>query len=102
MIDRHGGTHIGRCLGALLATPSGNAIRGAVVVIASDGWDSDAPELLARAMARIRRRPRRVRVPADHRCDGGRPAVLRHDDARAHAGGDTRVRASSGITGDAR
>ncbi|WP_330230588.1 VWA domain-containing protein [Nocardia sp. NBC_00508] len=58
--DRYGGTHIGRCLGALLATPSGNAVRGAVVVIASDGWDSDTPDLLARAMARIRRRAWRV------------------------------------------
>ncbi|WP_039805106.1 vWA domain-containing protein [Nocardia araoensis] len=60
VIDRYGGTHIGRCLGAVLATPSGNAMRGAVVVIASDGWDSDTPDLLARAMARIRRRARRV------------------------------------------
>jgi uncharacterized protein with von Willebrand factor type A (vWA) domain len=58
--DRYGGTHIGRCLGELLTTPSGNALRGAVVVIASDGWDSDDPELLARAMARIRRRAWRV------------------------------------------
>lgn len=60
VLDRYGGTHIGRCLGALLATPSGNAVRGAVVVIASDGWDSDTPDLLARAMARIRRRAWRV------------------------------------------
>ncbi|MFF0533165.1 VWA domain-containing protein [Nocardia amikacinitolerans] len=60
VVDRYGGTHIGRCLGALLATPSGNAVRGAVVVIASDGWDSDTPDVLARAMARIRRRAWRV------------------------------------------
>ncbi|MFD8247978.1 VWA domain-containing protein [Nocardia sp. NPDC059691] len=60
VLDRYGGTHIGRCLGTLLATPSGNAVRGAVVVIASDGWDSDTPDLLARAMARIRRRAWRV------------------------------------------
>ncbi|MFQ6329817.1 vWA domain-containing protein [Nocardia sp. CWNU-33] len=59
-VDRYGGTHIGRCLGTLLATPSGNAVRGAVVVIASDGWDSDTPDVLARAMARIRRRAWRV------------------------------------------
>ncbi|WP_327117605.1 VWA domain-containing protein [Nocardia sp. NBC_01730] len=60
VVDRYGGTHIGRCLGALLATPSGNAVRGAVVVIASDGWDSDTPDVLARAMARIQRRAWRV------------------------------------------
>jgi uncharacterized protein with von Willebrand factor type A (vWA) domain len=60
VVDRYGGTHIGRCLGALLATPSGNALRGAIVVIASDGWDSDTPDVLARAMARIRRRAWRV------------------------------------------
>ncbi|WP_067671003.1 vWA domain-containing protein [Nocardia miyunensis] len=60
VVDRYGGTHIGRCLGTLLATPSGNAVRGAVVVIASDGWDSDTPDVLGRAMARIRRRAWRV------------------------------------------
>ncbi|WP_433192082.1 vWA domain-containing protein [Nocardia sp. CA-107356] len=60
VVDRYGGTHIGRCLGTLLTTPSGNAVRGAVVVIASDGWDSDTPDVLARAMARIRRRAWRV------------------------------------------
>ncbi|MEU2255398.1 vWA domain-containing protein [Nocardia xishanensis] len=60
VVDRYGGTHIGQCLAALLATPSGNAVRGAVVVIASDGWDSDPPDVLARAMARIRRRAWRV------------------------------------------
>lgn len=31
-------------------------MRGAVVIIASDGWDSDPPEALARAMERLRRR----------------------------------------------
>ncbi len=60
VVDRYSGTHIGRCLGTLLATPSGNTVRGAVVVIASDGWDSDTPDVLARAMARIRRRAWRV------------------------------------------
>ncbi|MGY4101192.1 vWA domain-containing protein [Nocardia sp. R16R-3T] len=60
VVDRYSGTHIGRCLGRLLATASGNAVRGAVVVIASDGWDSDTPDVLAHAMARIRRRAWRV------------------------------------------
>ncbi|WP_068177251.1 VWA domain-containing protein [Mycobacterium sp. UM_CSW] len=54
--DRYGGTFIGRSVGALLAPPHGNALRGAVVIIASDGWDSDQPEVLAHAMARLHRR----------------------------------------------
>jgi len=54
--DRYGGTFIGRSVGTLLAPPHGNALRGAVVIIASDGWDSDPPDVLARAMARLRRR----------------------------------------------
>ncbi len=54
--DRFGGTYIGRSLGALLAAPHGNALRGAVVIIASDGWDSEHPDVLAHAMARLRRR----------------------------------------------
>ncbi len=54
--DRYGGTFIGRSVAGLLAPPHGNALRGAVVIIASDGWDSDPPELLAHAMARLRRR----------------------------------------------
>jgi uncharacterized protein len=56
VIDRYGGTHIARCLGALLTAPHGNALRGAVVIIASDGWDSDPPDLLAHALARVHRR----------------------------------------------
>jgi len=54
--DRYGGTFVGRSVGALLAPPYGNALRGAVVIIASDGWDSDPPDVLAHAMARLRRR----------------------------------------------
>ena len=54
--DRYGGTFIGRSVGVLFAPPHGNVLRGAVVIIASDGWDSDPPEVLAHAMARLRRR----------------------------------------------
>ncbi|HTQ22318.1 VWA domain-containing protein [Mycobacterium sp.] len=54
--DRYGGTFIGRSIGALLAPPHGNALRGAVVIIASDGWDSDPPDVLQHALARLRRR----------------------------------------------
>lgn len=54
--DRYGGTFIGRSVAGLLAPPHGNTLRGAVVIIASDGWDSDAPDALEHAMARLRRR----------------------------------------------
>jgi uncharacterized protein with von Willebrand factor type A (vWA) domain len=54
--DRYGGTFIGRSIGGLLAPPHGNALRGAVVIIASDGWDSDPPDVLGHALARVRRR----------------------------------------------
>lgn len=58
--DRYGGTHVGANLAALLSGAHGAALRGAVVVIASDGWDSDPPEVLDHAMARLRRRAHRV------------------------------------------
>jgi uncharacterized protein with von Willebrand factor type A (vWA) domain len=54
--DRYGGTHLGRSVAELLVGPHGSALRGAVVVVASDGWDGDPPEVLAHAMARLRRR----------------------------------------------
>lgn len=54
--DRYGGTFIGRSVAALLAPPHGNALRGAVVIIASDGWDSDPPDVLVHALTRVRRR----------------------------------------------
>lgn len=41
--DRYGGTHLGRSVAGLLATPQGSALCGAVVIIASDGWDNDPP-----------------------------------------------------------
>ncbi|MFE3293486.1 VWA domain-containing protein [Rhodococcus sp. NPDC059234] len=58
--DRLGGTHIAGSLRELLGSHHGNALRGAVVVIASDGWDSDTPEELGVAMARLHRRAYRV------------------------------------------
>jgi uncharacterized protein len=56
VFDRYGGTHLGRSVANLLSPPHGSALRGAVVIIASDGWDSDPPEVLERALARVRRR----------------------------------------------
>ncbi|MGC5022677.1 vWA domain-containing protein [Micromonospora sp. DT47] len=58
--DRFGGTRIATNLRALLASHHGNAVRGAVVVIGSDGWDSDPPGELATTMARLRRRAYRI------------------------------------------
>jgi uncharacterized protein with von Willebrand factor type A (vWA) domain len=58
--DRFGGTRIATNLDALLSGRHGGLLRGAIVVIGSDGWDTDPPEALARVMARIRRRAHRV------------------------------------------
>ena len=58
--DRFGGTRIAHCLGTLLASHHGGTLRGAVVLIASDGWDGDPPDRLATAMARLRRRAHTV------------------------------------------
>jgi uncharacterized protein with von Willebrand factor type A (vWA) domain len=58
--DRFGGTRIATCLRALLASHHGGALRGAIVIIGSDGWDGDSPEQLAAVMARLRRRAYRV------------------------------------------
>jgi len=58
--DRYGGTRLGRCIGELLAAPHGSTLRGAVVIIASDGWDSDPPEILEHALARVRRRAHKL------------------------------------------
>ena len=59
-VDRYGGTHLATSLRTLLKSRHGNALRGGVLVIASDGWDSDEPEKLAAAMARAQRRAHRV------------------------------------------
>ncbi len=58
--DRFGGTRIASNVQALLSSHHGGATRGAIVIIGSDGWDSDPPEQLATAMARLRRRAYRV------------------------------------------
>lgn len=58
--DRFGGTRIATNVRALLASHHGGSVRGAVVIIGSDGWDSDPPEAMAAAMARLRRRAHRV------------------------------------------
>jgi len=60
VVDRFGGTRIATNLQALLSSHHGNAVRGAIVVVASDGWDGDPPDQLAAAMARLRRRAHRI------------------------------------------
>ena len=58
--DRFGGTRIASNIRALLASRHGGVTRGAIVIIASDGWDSDPPDELARVMARLHRRAYQV------------------------------------------
>ncbi|TJZ99674.1 VWA domain-containing protein [Actinacidiphila oryziradicis] len=60
VVDRFGGTRIADCLRSLLDSHHGGLLRGAVVIIGSDGWDAGPPECLAAAMARLRRRAYRV------------------------------------------
>jgi hypothetical protein len=58
--DRFGGTRIASNIRTLLASRHGGATRGAIVIIASDGWDSDSPDELAKVMARVHRRANQV------------------------------------------
>lgn len=58
--DRLGGTRIATSLRTLLDSHHGGLLRGAVVMIASDGWDSDDPTEMARVMERIGRRAHAV------------------------------------------
>jgi uncharacterized protein len=60
VLDRFGGTRIATNIQALLSSHHGGSVRGAVVIVASDGWDSDSPEQLGAAMARLKRRAYRV------------------------------------------
>jgi uncharacterized protein with von Willebrand factor type A (vWA) domain len=60
VVDRYGGTHLASCLAELLASRHGSTVRGGVLVIASDGWDADPPELMAATMAKAARRARRI------------------------------------------
>jgi uncharacterized protein len=57
VVDWNGGTRIGAALRALTRT---NLVRGAVVVICSDGLDVGEPELLSAEMARLARLAHRI------------------------------------------
>jgi len=56
-----GGTRIGHCLGLFNDHYGASALnRRTAVLILSDGYDTDPPQQLARQMARLRRRARKV------------------------------------------
>ena len=86
--DRYGGTRIASSMRVLLRSRHGELLRGAVVVVASDGWDTEPPERLAAQMARIARRAHRVvwvnpraGEPGYRPLAGGMAAALPHCDA---------------------
>jgi uncharacterized protein with von Willebrand factor type A (vWA) domain len=58
--DRFGGTRIATNIRALLTSRHGAKVRGAIVLVASDGWDRDPPEQMTAAMERLQRRAHRV------------------------------------------
>jgi uncharacterized protein len=58
--DWSGGTRIGDALGRFLDLHGGGLARGAVVLVVSDGWETGDPAVLARQMARLRRRAHRI------------------------------------------
>ena len=59
--DRFSGTRLASSLTALLRHRTWSTmVRGAVVLICSDGWDSDAPEDMERAMKRLARLAHRI------------------------------------------
>jgi len=57
--DAHGGTRIASAILEVVRKYD-DLVRGAIVLIASDGWDSDPPEDLATAMAKLSRLAHRV------------------------------------------
>ena len=59
--DRFSGTRIATSFSTLIANPTwSTSVRGAVVLIASDGWDTDEPHELERVMARLERLSHRI------------------------------------------
>jgi len=86
--DWNGGTRIGEALKEFLDSHGRRGLaRGAVVVVMSDGWERDGPELIAEQMARLRRLAHRIvwvnPRAADPRYEplvGGMAAALPHCD----------------------
>ncbi|MEV6346280.1 VWA domain-containing protein [Actinoplanes sp. NPDC051851] len=86
--DRFGGTRIAASIAAVLDSHHGNALRGGLVIVASDGWDGDPPERMTAVMARLRRRAHRILwlnpragVPGFAPLTGGMAAALPFCDA---------------------
>ena len=97
--DRFGGTRIAASLRELLASRHGALLRGAVVVMLSDGWDSDPAEAMTAAMTRLRRRAHRVvwanpraAAPGFTPSTDGMSAALPHCDALLPAHSFTALR----------
>ncbi|MCI0686043.1 MAG: VWA domain-containing protein [Sporichthyaceae bacterium] len=73
--DWSGGTRLGEQLGVFLQRWRDRA-RGAIVVVASDGWERGGSELLGLQMARLHRLAHRVIWVNPHKAhDGYRPAT---------------------------
>jgi len=87
--DRFSGTRVGASLRSLLHHRSWNtAVRGAVVMICSDGWDAGEPAELKRQMRRLSLLAHRVvwinpraAAPGFEPLAGGMAAALPHCDA---------------------
>ena len=93
--DRFGGTRVATSLATLVRHRWWRGlVRGAVVIIVSDGWDTDPPAELARHLGRLQRLAHRIvwvnpRLAADGyeplvAGDGGRPPLLRRVLPRQH------------------
>ena len=86
--DRFSGTRIASSLQRLMSHPSWSTLlRGSVVLIASDGWDTDPVDDMARRMQRLERMAHRIvwvnpRAAADgfEPLVGGMAAALPHCD----------------------
>lgn len=64
--DWHGGTSLGRCLHQLVSTRTRAVLRGALVVVLSDGWERGSTAELMTALRRLRRLARRVYWASPH------------------------------------
>jgi len=86
LVDWSGGTRIGSSIGTLVREHPG-LVRGATVIVASDGWDCGDPEELEAAIARLQRLARHViwvnpqlQDPAFEPLTKGMSAALPHVD----------------------